>query len=102
MSVIMCSHCDERYDSDELDYCPRCIWQSDEFKDSVHSELEHGEECSYCGQEVIKPEVIAEKNAAFSEWTLNRKYKEYCDYCGGTEGPFTQVRGRKLCPGCEL
>jgi hypothetical protein len=34
--------------------------------------LQHGEECPYCGDEVVKDEVVAEMQAAKREWELER------------------------------
>ena len=61
MSVINCQHCENHYDSDFHDYCPRCIETSGEFNDNVHMELTHGDECCYCGREIQDPLVLAEK-----------------------------------------
>ena len=67
MSIMRCIHCDTNFDSDFKDYCPRCNNTDEHFE---HPELQHGEECPYCGDEVVKDEVVAEMQAAKREWDL--------------------------------
>ena len=44
MSMMRCDHCDNPYDSDFEEFCPRCSQ-----KELQHPELRLGAQCEWCG-----------------------------------------------------